>query len=312
MNAPVLLIIYNRSNSLRRVIQKLRDQKIEKIYIAADGPNREKEGDVEKVLQARKVLEEIDWDCKVYKLYREINIGCKQGVAEGLNWFFENEECGIILEDDCLPNESFWLFCNELLEKYKDNYNVMTISGTNSQDGVLRGEATYYFSRYNHVWGWATWRRAWINYNGNLAGWKEYRKSASWKELFKDPIERNYWEDIFDEISYGKKKWDAWDYPWTFSIWKINGINIMPNYNLVSNIGFGLDATHTKDANSSHANQRTLDFDKLTHPNKIEICENADNTTFNVHFGGQGQRSFKYRIRRKLKKIFRNLREFTL
>jgi hypothetical protein len=310
MKVPVLLVVYNRDKTLIKVLDSLKEAGIQKLYIASDGANIEKIGDQLKVDKVREIIKNLNWDCEIKYLIRDENVGCKLGVSSAIDWFFEFEESGIILEDDCLPNESFWIFCELMLKKYKDNERIMTISGTNSQNGIKRGGGSYYFSNYNHVWGWATWRRAWKNYDGNIEFWQQMKYKDTWKNKFKDKIQRKYWEDIFDQVYSNNGKWDAWDYPWTCCIWNQDGINIMPNDNLVTNIGFGPDATHTKSFSSEFANLPTKVVKKfeLKEQEIIEIDEVADLYTFNKHFGGEGQRTLKYKIKRKIKKILNSMR----
>jgi hypothetical protein len=310
MKVPVLLIVYNRDQTLNKVLESLMNVGVEKLYIASDGPNKNKLRDEEKVKNVRVIIKKLKWKCDVQYLIREENCGCKMGVSTAIDWFFNYEDSGIILEDDCIPNESFWTFCEIMLDKYKHDERVMTISGTNSQDGTLRGDASYYFSKYNHVWGWATWKRAWNFYDGNISFWPEMRKTDMWINKFQDQVERHYWEDIFDEVYNSSEKWDAWDYPWTCCIWRMGGLNIMPNYNLVSNIGFGPDATHTKSIESEFSNNPTSVVKKFKLLKEELIAEdsNADAYTFKKHFGGEGQRTFKYIIKRKLKKLINRLR----
>jgi len=209
-------------------------------------------------------------------------------VSSGIDWFFEHEEEGIILEDDVLPCPEFFMFCDELLLRYADEDRVWMITGNNFQDRQKRGASAYYFSRYTHIWGWATWRRAWKHYDIDISYWKEWNKSDAWLQLLPDKVERNYWEKIFNRMF--AKEIDTWDYQWLACAWFHGGLTATPNVNLVSNIGFGEDATHTTSASSSHAEIPVQPLGELTHPAKIEQDKNADRYAFDHAFGGRAQR----------------------
>ena len=176
IDTPLLFIIFNRPDVTLRVFNELKKQKPKYLFIAADGPRAGFEDDIDKCKRVREVvLNEIDWDCEVKTLFRDLNLGCGHAVSGAIDWFFENVEKGIILEDDCLPNKSFFYFCENLLESYKENDEVFAISGANFQDKKI-GKASYFFSKYLYVWGWATWRRAWENYDFDLSGLENFKK----------------------------------------------------------------------------------------------------------------------------------------
>ena len=176
--------------------------------------------------------------------YDYINLGCKMRVSSGLDWVFEQVEDAIILEDDCLPSQSFFWFCEELLERYRDDERVMVISGDNFEFGRKRTQYSYYFSRYIHTWGWASWRRAWSYYEKDMQSWPYIRDNDYMQDILLDKTAVKYWSKIFEAVY--KNKIDTWDYQWTFSCWIQNGLTVLPNVNLVSNIGFGEGGTHTK------------------------------------------------------------------
>lgn len=244
--------------------------------MAADGPKLDVPGEAEKVRQVREiVLNGVDWDCEVKTLFRDENLGCKYGVSGGIDWFFENEEEGIILEDDTLPSQSFFWFCQELLERYRDDKRIMSVSGDNFQNGITRGACSYYFSRYNHIWGWASWRRAWEYYSVDMKLWPDVAKNTGIEQLFEKKTDNIYWYNIFKNVYEGKI--DTWDYQWTFVCWLQSGLTILPNVNLVQNIGFGMDATHTTTSReASKAYQLTY---PLIHPEYMVRDVQADNFT---------------------------------
>lgn len=286
MNTAILFIVFNRLKTTAQVFEQIRNAKPKKLYIAADGPRLNISNEEIKTLDVRNyILNNIDWVCEVKTLFREKNVGCKEAVSSAISWMFESEESGIILEDDCLPHPDFFYFCEEMLERYKYNNNIATITGNNFQNGIKRGEASYYFSKYNHVWGWATWKRAWQEYTGDLPFLDEWLKSKSWKEINSNFFERRYWKRIFTQVRDGEIP-TAWDYPWTACLWHSQMLTITPNVNLVSNIGFGEGSTHTSDVTSPFNNIPTNSMEHISHPKDIKKNMKADLYTYRKVFGG--------------------------
>lgn len=282
---PILFLIFNRPETTSRVFETIRKYKPTELFIAADGPRENKLGEKERCEEARKITEKIDWPCKVKRLYRKKNLGCKYAVSGAIDWFFSNVEEGIILEDDCLPNPTFFAFCEQMLTRYRNDINVMHITGDNYQDGVHRGESgsSYYFSKYPHIWGWATWRRAWKKFNVEIRNWDSIGNGLLNLNL-EGIWEKLYWNNIFNMVSKGKI--DTWDYQWTYACWLNRGKTITPNINLVKNIGFSIYSTHTKRAGRWLAglNKYTLAF-PLKHPKTIEIDKQADGVVAKKFFG---------------------------
>jgi len=241
LSTPVLFLVFKK-----RVFQEIRKARPTHLYISADGPRQDVEREVKKVSLVREISLKIDWDCEVKTLFREQNLGCKNAVSSAITWFFENEEEGIILEDDCLPDPSFFPYCHDLLQKFRDDTRVMMISGNNFQKDNDQTEYSYYFSRYTHIWGWATWRRAWKHWNSELVDWQKLKEQRFLRYAIgsNDDFEA-YWSCAFDKYSEGKI--DTWAYPWLFASWVQHGLTILPNVNLVSNIGFGEGSTHTRE-----------------------------------------------------------------
>ena len=271
LDTPVLFLIFNRPDTTKRVFAKIREAKPKQLFIAADGPRAHVPEDTEKCRKAREIATQVDWDCEVKTLFREENLGCRKSVSEAISWFFENVEEGIILEDDCLSDISFFSYCQNLLGYYRDNDQIMMISGDNFQNGKKRGSASYYFSRNTHVWGWATWRSAWNKYETNLDGLDRFIRSSIFAQTTNSNTEKKYWTNIFTKVR--DNKINSWAYVWRYSIWKNNGITIIPNVNLVSNIGFGNDATHTKTSESPLSNMKTEAILNIVHPNNIKISK---------------------------------------
>jgi len=285
LNTPILFLIFNRPDTTKKVFAAIRKAKPQKLYVAADGPRYEKSGEEANVREVRAIATNVDWECEVKTLFREQNLGCKMGVSTAITWFFENEDEGIILEDDCVPDPSFFPFCQELLIRYQQDNRVMMISGNNFQNGKRRTDYSYYFSRHAHCWGWATWKRAWKHWNGDLATWPEVKAANFLDDIAGgDEAFVAYWSRIFDKCYAGRI--DSWAYPWTYSCWIEAGLTILPNTNLVSNIGFGEEATHTKKQNNKVANLPTFKIGfPLRHPPYMIRDSIADLNTDKKNFG---------------------------
>lgn len=289
LNTAVLFLVFNRPDTTRQVFEAIRRARPPRLYVAADGGRDGWVDEAERVAEVRLIATKVNWPCELKVLFRDKNLGCKQAISLGIDWFFENEEQGIILEDDCLPHPDFFPFCEALLERFVDDDRVSVITGDNFQNGIFRGDGSYYFSRYNHVWGWASWRRAWKNYDKDLTFWPEWKRSAGWMDEFTDLVERRYWERIFDRMY--NKQIDTWDYPWTASVWFHGGLTATPNVNLVSNIGFGLRSTHTKSTNSPLACMATKKMGPIIHPSIIARDRAADRYAFNNAICGLKERA---------------------
>ena len=300
---PILLIAFNRPLLTQKVFEKIREAKPNKLYIAIDGPRKDNKFDHEKIKKVLKIFTNIDWECEIFFLKKDTNIGCKFAVSGAIDWFFKHENKGIILEDDCVPNSDFFIFCEELLSKYENNTQIQMITGDNFQDGIIRGNCSYYFSKLTHVWGWATWKRAWDNYDVNMSFWPSFKNSLEFKNIFSSKVATRYFSLIFDSVHKGKI--DTWDYQWTACLWFNQGLCITPNKNLVTNIGFGLDATHTKDVNDAHKGSRqSCKILPLKHVKKIIRDKEADDYVFLNAMGGAEMTIWR-RIARKIKLIIK-------
>lgn len=282
LKIPVAFIIFNRPDTTEKVFEEIRRARPPKLLVVADGPRADNSGDAEKCRAARAIIERVDWPCDVLTNYSDSNLGCKRRVSSGLNWVFDNVEEAIILEDDCLPHHTFFRFCEELLYKYRNDERVMMISGDNFQLGRKRTDYSYYFSRYNHIWGWASWRRAWKHYDVNMKLWPEIRDSNWLDDIFHNKNTVRYWRKIFDNVYQGKV--GTWDYQWTFACWVQSGLSILPNTNLISNIGFGPNSTHTTgESEFSNMQIEPVNF-PLAHPSFILRDALADIFTENTHY----------------------------
>ena len=248
---PVAFMIFKRPETTKKVFEAIRQVKPAKLLVIADGPREQVPGEAEECAATRKIIEDIDWDCEVLKNYSTTNLGCKKRVSSGIDWVFDNVEEAIILEEDCLPHTTFFPFCENLLEKYRDDNRIFSISGQNLLFGNKRTEYSYYFSRHTYVWGWATWKRAWQHYDLEMKLWPEIKTSGFLHDILVDPQAVKEWNKSFQELYDGQI--DTWDYQLMFSCWVNSGINIHPNSNLISNIGFGTESTHTSRKKSKYA-----------------------------------------------------------
>lgn len=281
METPVLFLIFNRPDTTKQVFDRIRQAKPRYLFVAADGPRIDRPADEEKCLTTRKITENIDWPCEVQTLYRDQNLGCRLAVSSAISWFFEKVEEGIILEDDCLPHPDFFSFCRLMLETYRTNREVMHITGGNFQFGRIRGEASYYFSRIAHIWGWATWRRAWKQYDVDMNDYPVFLRNRERSGFFADIESEKYWLFYFDRVY---KKAGTWDYQWTYAVMKNKGYCIIPNVNLISNIGFGNQATHAEKKTDPVANMPTQPLGPIIHPVAIKFNQEADLFTIREAF----------------------------
>ena len=266
LKTAVLFLIFNRPDTTEQVFEAIRQAKPKQLFVAADGPRIDRPGEEEKCAQVRKIATQVDWDCEVKTLFRDENIGCRVAVSSAIDWFFENEEEGIILEDDCLPSQSFFWFCEELLERYRRDMRVMIVSGYNKQEIWNPGKYDYFFSHFGGIWGWASWRRAWILYDGEMKD----------LECF---IENNYFEFLLGKrlgnvrkkqmINVIRNDVDTWAYQWGFTRHMNSGLACVPSKNLVENIGFGPEATHTTGKNRRVIKKHEINLP--THLNTIVV-----------------------------------------
>jgi len=300
LNTAVLFLVFNRLDTTKQVFEAIKEAKPPRLYIAADGARTDKEGEAEKVTAVRDfIMQNIDWECDVENLFRDENLGCKYAVSGAINWFFDNEEMGIILEDDCLPSQSFFWYCEELLARYKDDMRVWHISGDNFQKGVKRGDGDYYFSKFNHIWGWASWSNRWEKYDVKIKNFSNFNETNLIKNIFENKKQQDYWSNIFLKVSRGEI--DTWDYQWTYAVLANSGLSILPNNNLISNIGFGEGATHTSDLESEFSKLSKEDIPiPMSHPAYILANRAADEVTSRTMFIGP---SFFSKAMQKLKRI---------
>jgi hypothetical protein len=283
LTTPVLFVVFNRPDTTRQVFEAIRQAKPPRLYVAADGPRKHKAGEAERSAQTRAIATAVDWPCEVKTLFRDENVGCGRGPSSAFDWFFANEEQGIILEDDCVPHQSFFWFCQELLEKYKDDSRVMHITGSNFQNGWQRDpDYSYYFSYYPHEWGWASWRRAWKLFDYEVKLYPEITQKGYLNGYFTSKLEEKYRMSKVAN-TYGKSDINWWDYQWNFAHFVNSGLAIIPNTNLVENIGFGEDATHTLSNRDKRAENKAqaITF-PLKHPEIMIRDVESDSRYFKI------------------------------
>jgi len=275
-STPILFIIFNRPDTTQQVFNAIRQAKPKHLFVAADGPRCNHAGEAEKCETVRAIVRQVDWDCEVKTLFRDENLGCGRAVSSAITWFFDHVEEGIILEDDCLPHPSFFSYCQELLEYYRHNDMVMLISGNQLAHNPILIDDSYYFSAFSHIWGWATWRTTWQKYKFSV---KDISQLFFWrclKQYFSNKSIRRYWFWMYNMMRL--KPIDTWDYQLVFSIWANKGLTILPQKNLVSNIGFGEVATHTFNELDKNANIPTFEIGVLKHPTVFVQNKQIDET----------------------------------
>ena len=274
---PILYIVFNRPDIVERSLEHICKIAPTRMFIAADGPRKDLAEDALKCAQVREIIQKkIDWPCEVEYLYREENLGCGKAVSEAITWFFSKVEKGIILEDDCFPDPTFFKFCEVLLNKYEKDKRVFHISGSNWQLGRSRGKADYYLSNFPAVWGWATWRDRWEKYSLEIITKQNLKKVKKWlNEQKVTKPEIDYHMNCFEQCMNGDI--DTWDYQWRFLIFLNKAHSITPNRNVISNIGHREDGTHTLNQEHWRANLETNSIEfPLEHPQKLRVNLKAD------------------------------------
>jgi hypothetical protein len=236
--------------------------------VAADGPRSDRPDEGAKCQATRAVIDSIDWPCELFKNYSENNMGCGPRPASAISWVFEHEERAIILEDDCIPDPTFFPFCEELLERYKDDQRIMQICGTNHVDEHLEIHESYLFSKYSQCWGWATWKRAWDLFDYEMTTWPEYQSRNMLQNIVQSPKEIEYWDNNLANVFAGDQS--VWDVRWLFCIWSNHGLCVIPKSNLISNVGFCAGATHTFGDQNPYSERQTKPIAlPLLHANTI-------------------------------------------
>jgi GT2 family glycosyltransferase len=278
MNTPIALFVFNRPETTRRVLERIAGAGPRRLFVVADGPRPGRPEDAAKVAETRGLFERISWPCEVTREFSDENLGCRRRLISGINRVFDASEQAIFLEDDCLPDSSFFPYAEELLDRYRDDARIMMISGNNLQFGLNPCAESYYFSRFPHISGWATWSRAWKAFDDRMTSWPEFRDRRLLETIFRRRRAVAYWTRRLDRVHAGKVP-QSWDYQWTYSIWASGGLAVLPSVNLVTNIGYGPDATHTRVKNRfAEIPTGEMKF-PLAHPRFFAPFLAADETT---------------------------------
>ncbi len=286
-SVPVLLVGYNRPEWVSRVVEALAAVRPRSIFVVVDGPKDSKPDDPQRCeAVARVVKEGVAWPCDLKLLVRKENLGCARSMSEAITWFFEQVDAGIILEDDTVPAPDFFRMCEDLLRLYRDDERVWCVTGTSFQDGPAHGQPSYYFSKYAECWGWASWRRAWRHYRHDLPDLDEMEQAAWWREVNPDPVEAIFWRRRFEAAASGLV--DSWSFRWMCACFQHRGLTATPNVNLVTNIGFGREATHTKDASDKSSNRPAGTLGPLQHPTEVAPSVEADARTYTSRYCPRG------------------------
>ena len=299
---PVLLIGFNRPDTTARVVEVLRALRPERLYVACDGARLNRPGEPERCGAVRALIASapqglIDWPCQLRTRFRDTNLGCRAVASSALDWFFEQEEEGIVLEDDILPDPSFFPYCQALLERFRHDSRIGAIAANNHQRLPPADGSSYRFSIYSHCWGWATWRRAWRCYDRELNGWPAFR-AAGWLEQLGGSAFARLWGGWLEQLAAGRI--DTWDMIWQLSCWQQGFLTVIPAVELVENIGFGEDATHTLDEHSPLGPRDSLTF-PLVHPAVIQPDRRRDADTFRRLY----RRGRRAELVRKVRKAMR-------
>jgi hypothetical protein len=291
LSTPILFLVFARPDVTKSVFDAIRAARPQRLYVAADGPRVGKEGEASRCEETRRIATNVDWPCEVKTLFRDENLGCGSAVSQAITWFFTYETEGIILEDDCLPAQSFFPFCSEILERYRHDKRVMEIGGNNFLDpGDRENEYSYIFSNNNYIWGWATWKRVWDLYEYDPTRFREIKRKHYLKNLFHSIYEWHYFKWEFDRVFVPGRK-SVWSYQLEF-IRRINsGLTVVPGKNLVINVGFGEGATHTdkKDRMDFKWVLEEIEF-PLKHPEYILPDKQRDIQTFNRVYTSRSSR----------------------
>lgn len=309
MDVPVLLIVFNRLDTVKRVFEPIRAAKPKRLYVAADGPRKDRAGEAERCAVVREwILSQIDWDCDVRTRFLDENIGCGLGPSTAISWMFETEERGIILEDDCVPHPDFFVFAEMMLEKYADHVDIMAVNSSNFQP-ISRGDGSYYFSMQNGPFcAWATWKDAWKAFDYSMGRYPRslMARNMTWY-YHVTKREKKWWLGIYDNLLADRYEGSSWDYQFIFAIWANKGKSIVPNSNLSTNIGFGPEATHTTNPDAVTANCPMQGILPIVEPSSERISREADLFYHDFYYDRFVEHvSVMQRIKRAIKKRLLN------
>ncbi len=299
---PVVLIVFNRPELTRRVFQRIAEVRPRTLLVVADGPREDRPGERERCEEVRRIATSVSWDCEIKTNFAAENLGCRRRVISGLHWAFQEVEEAIVLEDDILPDPSFFTFCQAMLCRYRHEDRVAMVSGFNIGADHARSPESYFFSRLTHIWGWATWRRAWAHYDESMTLWPSAERAFAMRRVFQSPSARRYWTPILEGMYRGVGP-NTWDYQWMFTNIMRNCLSVVPQQNLVQNLGFGVDATHVNDPEDApRVEVGSLSF-PLVHPAQIAPAEPLDE--LDQQLSGWHTPTLPVRALRKARRVLR-------
>jgi hypothetical protein len=275
---PIVLFIFNRPEMTKLVFDQIAAVEPEKLFIIADGPRENYPDEQKRCRATREVVDEIEWGCDVHRNYADSNLGLKERFRTGLDWVFDQVEAAIILEDDCYPDESFFDFCQIMLDWYRDDTRVMDITGTNFLGTWKSNRQDYHFSSYGGIWGWATWQRAWQMYDADMEQWADSEMKRHVRDFLADDNQYEYQKRAYQRTYEGKI--ETWDYQWGFAKHINSGLSIVPARNLVRNLGFGTKATNTLEKQSALIDKDLYSFDESIESNDFVVADRAYDRRF--------------------------------
>ena len=295
MNTPILFLIFNRPEVTARVFAAIRAARPPRLFVAADGPRSDRPGENDKCLETRRIATEVDWPCEVSTRFLEENLGCRRAVSSAIDWFFSEVEEGIILEDDCLPSPDFFCYAEAMLEKFRATPRVMHIAGANFQRGVKRGDKAVFFSTIPHIWGWASWRRAWRHYDAEMGDFPQFRSEHGDSLLPGQPFLRWRLLRIFELVCRHSPHFNTWDCQWHYALLRYGGLAVNPNNNMISNIGGS--GTHEVGGELLALPCTPLPKE-LTVPELLEADPDAERFSYQFFRGNWKERAryFRYRL----------------
>jgi hypothetical protein len=284
LTTPVAIIAFNRPVHVRAVLKAISEVRPAKIFAIVDGHRPDRPGEAARCLEVQRAFDEIEWPCEVHRHFAPFNLGCKMRVTTGLDWLFGQVDEAIILEDDCLPDASFFLFAEELLAMYRNDPRIGMIAGSNLGGLPSKDGSGYFFSNVAQCWGWATWARAWRTFDVSMSKWPQFRDEGRIADVFHDHYKVKYWRGLLDSTYYNKI--NTWDYIWVLTLWLAGQLTIIPSSNMIANIGFGDESTHT--SRSSHPAARipvqSVTF-PMRHPNCFLVDHSAEKRIHDLAHG---------------------------
>ncbi len=276
LRSAVVLLVFNRPALTARVFARLRAARPRRLLVVCDGPRAGRQDDVEAVAEVRRIVTQVDWPCDLLTDFAEQNLGCRRRVSSGLDWAFSQTDEAIVLEDDCLPDPSFFPFCDELLARYRDDERVMMITGLNPVAPWKADRQSYHFSYCGAIWGWASWARAWRYYDVEMRAWDDAEARDRVRDVFADPMLYEPRIATYERVRRGEV--DTWDMQWSFARIIQSGLSVVPAVNLIQNIGVGGGATHTRSAHPMADLPTTAITWPLRHPRYVAVDREYDRT----------------------------------